>query len=124
MGAPRPPPEGRTTVLVLSGPIARADVPALCERARLLLEGGGAGPVGCDVGALVAPDVVTVDALARLQLTARRLGGRVRLLHACGELQELLVLMGMSDVLPRGVTARVGGAGRRGGTGSRCPGRS
>ena len=31
----------------------------------------------CDVGALEEPDVVAVDAVARLQLTARRLGSRI-----------------------------------------------
>ena len=52
----------------------------------------------CDVGSL-APDAVTIDALARLQLTARRLGGEVRLRHASSELQELLDFVGLRDVL-------------------------
>jgi hypothetical protein len=55
--------------------------------------------VVCDVAALVNPDAGTVDALARLQLTARRLGRRVRLLHAGAELQGLLDLMGLSEEL-------------------------
>jgi hypothetical protein len=64
--------------------------------------------------------------LARLQLTGRRLGRQVRLRHACGELQDLLALMGLRDVLLLcgGVTARAEGAGRRGGRGSWCRGRS
>jgi hypothetical protein len=52
----------------------------------------------CDVGAL-APDAGAVDALARLQLTARRLGLEIRLRHASGELQELLAFVGLRDVL-------------------------
>lgn len=52
----------------------------------------------CDVGAL-PPDAVVVDTLARLQLAARRLGLEIRLRHASGELQELLVLVGLRDVL-------------------------
>jgi ABC-type transporter Mla MlaB component len=100
--APRPPGEPDATVVVLSGPIARADIPALCDRARVLLEGCGADLVVCDVGALDDPDAVTVDALARLQLTARRLGRGIRLSQACGELRELLALMGLKDVLPVG----------------------
>ena len=52
----------------------------------------------CDVGAL-APDAVTIDALARLQLTARRLGREVRLRHASSELQELLAFVGLREVL-------------------------
>jgi ABC-type transporter Mla MlaB component len=94
----RPGPGG--TVLVMIGPITSESIPALCERARRLLERCDAGRVACDVGALAVPDVVTIDALARLQLTARRLGYRVELQRACGELEDLLVLTGLSDVLP------------------------
>jgi ABC-type transporter Mla MlaB component len=96
---PRPPPESNTTPLALEGPIARDEIPALCERARALLEGCVAASIACDVGAL-DPDAVTVDALARLQLTARRLGRRVRFDGASPELQRLLCLMGLGEVLP------------------------
>jgi ABC-type transporter Mla MlaB component len=100
--APRPPPERVGLVMVLSGPIARADIPALCERARGLLKAGHMGSVICDVAALVEPDAVTVDALARLQLTARRSGLQLRLRHAAGGLEGLITLMGLGDVLPAG----------------------
>ena len=43
---------------------------------------------------------MTVDALARLQLAARRHGCQVRLRHASTELLELVAFMGLSDVLP------------------------
>ena len=52
----------------------------------------------CDVGAL-PPDATVIDALARLQLTARRLGLEVRLRHASNELQDLLAFAGLGDVL-------------------------
>lgn len=42
-----------------------------------------------------APDLVVVDALARAQLVARRLGGSIRLLDVCEELEELLDLVGL-----------------------------
>jgi hypothetical protein len=45
-----------------------------------------------------------VDALARLQLSARRGGYRVRLVEAPGELVELVELVGLGEVL--GVEAR------------------
>jgi ABC-type transporter Mla MlaB component len=90
-----------TAVFVLGGPLARADVEAVCERVRVQLEGSDADLVVCDVRAL-APDAVTVDVLARLQLTARRLGRRVRFRHACDELQALLGLVGLTDVVPCG----------------------
>jgi ABC-type transporter Mla MlaB component len=99
-GAPRPRPESDPIILVIGGPIARARIPRICERVRVLLEGSHADQVVCDVGGLVDPDAVAVDALARLQLTARRLGRRIGLRHASGELQELLTLMGLGDVLP------------------------
>jgi ABC-type transporter Mla MlaB component len=82
------------------GPVPRDGIPALCERARRLLAGCDAGPVSCDVDALADPDAVTLDALARLQLTALRLGYRVELQRVPGQLVELLVLSGMSGVLP------------------------
>lgn len=52
------------------------------------------------MGGVTEPDVGTVDALARLQLAARRLGRSIRLRQASDELQELLSLAGLSDVLP------------------------
>lgn len=91
---------GSTTILLHVGRIGRTDIPALCAHAREVLQGCAGNPVVFDVGALTAPDAVTVDALARLQLTARRVGRRLELRHACGELYELLDLMGLIDVLP------------------------
>jgi hypothetical protein len=53
----------------------------------------------CDVGGLAA-DAVTVDALARLQLAARRRGFRLFLCHASAELFDLVAFMGLAGVLP------------------------
>jgi ABC-type transporter Mla MlaB component len=83
----------------VGGPIARADLPGLCDRICLLLDRSGARVALCDVSS-VQPDAVTVDALARLQLAARRYGCRVQLEHASSELVGLLAFMGLSDVLP------------------------
>jgi anti-anti-sigma regulatory factor len=52
----------------------------------------------CDLSSL-APDAATIDALARLQLTAKRLGCECRLRHASTELRDLLVFAGLADVL-------------------------
>jgi ABC-type transporter Mla MlaB component len=81
------------------GPIAHADLPGLCERVCAVLEQSGPGPVFCFVDG-VETDAVTVDALARLQLAARRHGCTVRLRHASRDLVELLAFMGLRDVLP------------------------
>jgi ABC-type transporter Mla MlaB component len=81
------------------GPIARDDMPGLCDRVCALLGDSGAAVARCDVSG-VEVDAVTVDALARLQLAARRSGCRVRLRNASTELRELVDFMGLSDVLP------------------------
>jgi hypothetical protein len=47
----------------------------------------------------VQADAVTVDALARLQLAARRHDCQVRLRHASAQLNELVAFMGLADVL-------------------------
>jgi hypothetical protein len=52
----------------------------------------------CDLRG-VAADCVTVDALARLHLAARRAGVELSLRHASAELQELLVFTGLGGVL-------------------------
>ncbi|MBA3718530.1 MAG: hypothetical protein H0W87_09940 [Actinobacteria bacterium] len=54
--------------------------------------------VPCDVRALV-PDALAVDALARLQLEARRCGLRLRLQNAPEELLELIAFMGLTEAL-------------------------
>jgi ABC-type transporter Mla MlaB component len=82
----------------IRGPIARADLPGLCDRVCGLLAEAGAEVVACDVRG-VEPDAVTVEALARLQLAVRRRGCRVRLVGACEALCELVDFMGLTDVL-------------------------
>jgi ABC-type transporter Mla MlaB component len=96
----RPSHKPGTVILVIGGPVARTGIPRLCERVRVLLERSYADHVVFDVGALIDPDAVTVDALARLQLTARRFGCPIRLHNACDRLRELLALTGLSDVVP------------------------
>jgi ABC-type transporter Mla MlaB component len=89
----------QTIAFAIRGPITRSDLPALCERICALFGRSGADVALCDVRG-VEPDAVTVDALARLQLGARRAGCQVRLLHASTELRLLLAFMGLEDVLP------------------------
>ena len=88
----------RTIAFAVRGPIERSDLPGLCDRVCALLERSGGGIALCDVGG-VEPDAVTVDALARLQLGARRHGCSVRLRNASPELLELVAFMGLTDVL-------------------------
>ena len=88
-----------TVAFALRPPIERDEIPGLCERARELLRRRNASLIVCDVGTLVTPDAVVVDALARLQLTAKRYGAEVRVRDACADLVELLELSGLSQVI-------------------------
>jgi ABC-type transporter Mla MlaB component len=100
-------PEPRTIVLVIGGPIGRSDVLGLAERARALLDEGGTDLLVCDVRGLQRPDLVAIEALARLQLTARRRGARVLLAHASPALLDFLAYAGLDAVLPRRRTLRL-----------------
>ena len=91
-------PAPKTIAFAIAGPITRADLPGLCERVCGLLARSGADIALCNVSG-IRPDAVTIDALARLQLAARRHGCQVRLRHASDELLELVDFMGLDDVL-------------------------
>jgi ABC-type transporter Mla MlaB component len=60
----------------------------------------GPTTIVCDVSTLVAADVGTVAALARLQLVARQVGLEIRLSRASTQLEELLAFTGLAEVLP------------------------
>jgi len=83
----------------LPGHIDRAEIPWLCVRLQVLAASVAADRLVCDVGAIDEPDAVTVDALARLQLTARRSGREIGIRHASRELEELLDFTGLAEVI-------------------------
>ncbi len=86
--------------LALRGSIVRNDIRALCDRLHETLRRGGRGPVIIDVGGLTQLDAAAIDALARLQLVARRLGRQVLLRDAGEDLVDLLQLVGLVDLFP------------------------
>jgi hypothetical protein len=88
----------RAIAFTIHGPIARADLPGLCDRVCALLRESRAEVAYCEVDG-VEPDAVTVDALARLQLAAGRCACRMRLRGGSKELRELVAFMGLADVL-------------------------
>lgn len=94
------PRETGAIVFTISGALTRTDTPALCERLHALLESNESHSIICDVQKLIRMDVATVEALARLQLTARQCGCQLRVRHGSAELQDLLALMGLSQVIP------------------------
>ncbi|MER6994465.1 STAS domain-containing protein [Streptomyces sp. NPDC000410] len=90
-------------VIALIGRVTPADVPLLCARLQARIIGAAAaGDVICDAGGLTGADLTTVNAIARLRLTARRLGRDLRLRDAGPELTLLLELVGLGDDLGHG----------------------
>lgn len=86
----------------IAGPLRPGDVPGLCERVAAARHGpdaGGTADVVCDVAAVTTADLTTVDAIARLQLAARRAGRRIRLRNPSPALLALLGLVGLVELL-------------------------
>lgn len=96
----------RAAYLWLWPSVSQSDVQRLCEKMRGLLTDsaadtvtGSAGALICDVSAVTAPDIGTVEVLVRLQLAALRHGRSLQLRGQCRRLRELLVLTGLCEVL-------------------------
>jgi ABC-type transporter Mla MlaB component len=88
-----------SVTFAITGPITRGDLPGLCDRVCAIFASSNPDVAFCDV-ATVGADAVTVDALARLQLAARRRNCVVRLRNAPEDLLTLLAFMGLENVLP------------------------
>lgn len=87
-------------MVVAIGPLARGDVAGVCARVRAVLERAPGAPLVCDVGAVVRPDLVTVDVLARLRLAAKRYGRAYRIRDAPPALRDMLALLGLERAVP------------------------
>lgn len=96
-----------TVVISLSDPITRADIPVLCRRLVVGLTDTAYQVVVCDVGGVSRPDATVIDALARLQLTARRNDWELSLRNAPQQLLDLLSLAGLTDVIRVGTPSGV-----------------
>ncbi|NEC68309.1 STAS domain-containing protein [Streptomyces sp. SID9727] len=95
-----PPP----AALIVSGHLTRDAVPRLCADLETLLS---ASPdptaVYCDLSGVLHPDLTTVEAIARLSLTARRVNAcGLRLRGTPPELRALLELVGLGGFLTQG----------------------
>lgn len=89
----------RTQTLSIGGPLEPGDLPELLERSRALLAASHVELLVCAVGELTA-DLLSVEALARIALVARRGGCRVVLAGAAPQLRALVGLLGLAEVLP------------------------
>jgi ABC-type transporter Mla MlaB component len=85
--------------LVLAWPIEPGDAVVLADRVRSLLADGERDAVVCDATALSACGLDGVALLATLQLTARRMGGRVEVRNASSQLHALLAMAGLCGVV-------------------------
>ena len=92
--------EQTTIRFAVRGPIARSDLPGLCERVRDLIAAHGATCAVCYVNGL-DPDAVAVDALARLHLEARQHGCALRLDGCSKDLSDLMAFLGLRGLLLR-----------------------
>jgi ABC-type transporter Mla MlaB component len=86
-------------ILVVAAPLHHREVPALCSRTERLLRNGDITLVTCDVAAIDTPDLASLDAVARLALTARRVGATIQFVNACPGLSELIDQAGLTDVV-------------------------
>ncbi|MGW6566040.1 STAS domain-containing protein [Streptomyces sp. NPDC054975] len=82
-------------VLTLAARATPEEVARLCA----LLEEAAPTDVVCDVGGLAHADLAAVNALARLRLTAGRVGHRLRFRGTGSELRLLLDLVGLADTV-------------------------
>ena len=90
---------GATVELRLPGPLTEDDVASSCASLRASLRSGGVSRVVCHLDG-VCSDLLVVEALARLALTARR--GGVVAFDLRGQdvgLASLLRLVGLSGLL-------------------------
>ncbi|MFJ8160719.1 STAS domain-containing protein [Streptomyces sp. NPDC096136] len=85
-----------TTLALDEGP--RPDVPALCARVGEACR-DGPREIVCDARAAGTPSLATVDALARMALTARRHGTPFKVTGADPALRALLDLVGLVELL-------------------------
>jgi ABC-type transporter Mla MlaB component len=104
-GEADPPPQraaehAAPAVLHLTGCLSAAHVPDLCARLNRVLP--GAASLVVDVAAVERVDLGVLEALARLQLTAKRAGRTIALRGVRSELRALVALAGLDEALETG----------------------
>lgn len=81
-----------------AGPLPSADLASFCAGLAARLASGAVTAVVCHAE-MLPDDVDAVEVLARLALTARRAGARLRVLGLSAELSALLQLLGLGAVV-------------------------
>ncbi|RKN05570.1 STAS domain-containing protein [Streptomyces radicis] len=88
----------RSQLFVIKGPVAREDVPGICERLTAHVRRGGVGDVTVDVAEVGGANAVTLEVVARLRLTAKRLGCGIRFVNMRAGLPGLVGWLGLGEV--------------------------
>ena len=86
-------------LLSVGGRLGPDRVTELCARVRSAVERCPDDPLHCNVERLDATDIASLDALARMALTARRLGRGLELDGARADLRMLITFAGLVEVL-------------------------
>ena len=81
--------------LVLPASIRGSELTGLCDRAKDLMTGRPHEALDCDVAGVGHPDLLTVEALSRIGLVARRHSTGIRLRGASVDLIDLLAFCGL-----------------------------
>lgn len=85
--------------VAVDGPLDLDAAASLCATLRAVLATGEVAEVICAGDGLTAPDLATVDLLARVQLISQRSGHVARVREPSGGLRDLVALAGLDDVL-------------------------
>jgi anti-anti-sigma regulatory factor len=91
--------EAAYVVWTLDTSITREAIPGIRDDLRACLQDSPAEVVICDVGAFTQPDLVIIEAMASLRLTAGRLHRRLLFRGPSDRLRMLLELTGLHDLL-------------------------
>jgi anti-anti-sigma regulatory factor len=85
------------TVVVVGGATTAVELRWLCDCAESMLYGRGV--VVCDLSEFHCADMASIDALARLQLSARRLGLTLHIRPLSPQMAALLAWTGLERAL-------------------------
>jgi anti-anti-sigma regulatory factor len=88
-----------TAVFPIAGSLTSEVIPALCQQLTSLMKCTSAKVIVCDLAELESFNLATIDALAQLQLTARRHGREIQLRHLPQRLKALIKLCGLEQTL-------------------------
>jgi hypothetical protein len=97
---PAPGPTVMATIFPVGAGVGRAEIPALCADLAGRLRGRAPDVVICELAGPGRPGVATVEAIARLRLTAQRHGWRLHVRDPSPDLLAVVVVVGRGPARP------------------------